>query len=197
MPDAPRRLQAFARCERGDRRAGVGDVHGGALEGGRKETMPDRVVLDGFFDPGAIPIDSVLRQALDEDAARHRSACTTLETLALAGRREAGVFLLGLLSFYRDDVERLSPVVRALRAFPVPETVDALTGELRRIPSSNHTRTYLNVVAEALTGFPDDLVRHRLAELSADRSLTIKWRRRFQTALEGAEDDLAAEDGSW
>jgi hypothetical protein len=159
--------------------------------------MPDRIVPDGFFDPGTIPIDSVLRQALDEDAARLRSACTTLETLALAGRREAGVFLLGLLSFYRDDLERLSPVVRALRAFPVPETVDALTVELRRIPSSNHTRTYLNVVAEALTGFPDDLVRHRLAELSADRSFTIKWRRRFQAALEGAEDDLAAEDGSW
>jgi len=84
---------------------------------------------------------------------------------ALAGRREAGVFLLALLSFYRDDLERLSPVVRALRAFPIPETVDALTAELRRIPSSNHTRTCLNGVVEAVTGFPDDLVRDRLAEL--------------------------------
>jgi hypothetical protein len=49
-------------------------------------------------------------------------------------------------------------------------------------------------VFEAVTGFPDDLVRDRLAELSADRSFSIKWRRKFQTALEGAEDDLAAED---
>jgi hypothetical protein len=117
--------------------------------------------------------------------------------MALAGRREAGVFLLGLLSFYRDDLERLAPVVRALRAFPIPETVDALTAELRRIPSSNHTRTYLNGVFEAVTEFPDDLVRDRLAELSADRSFSIKWRRKFQTALEGAEDDLAAEDDYW
>lgn len=156
--------------------------------------MPDRIVLDGFFDPGTIQIDSVLLQAFDEDAAQFRGACTTLGTMALAGRREAGVFLLGLLSFYRDDLERLSPVVRALRAFPIPETVDALTAELRRIPSSNHTRTYLNGVFEAVTGFPDDLVRDRLAELSADRSFSIKWRRKFQTALEGAEDDLAAED---
>jgi len=155
--------------------------------------MPDRIVFDGFFDPGTIQIDSVLLQAFDEDAAQFRGACTTLGTMALAGRREAGVFLLGLLSFYRDDLERLSPVVRALRAFPIPETVAALTAELRRIPSSNHTRTYLNGVFEAVTGFPNDLVRDRLAELSADRSFSIKWRRKFQTALEGAEDDLAAE----
>lgn len=156
--------------------------------------MPDRIVFDGFFDPGTVLIDSVLRRALDEDAARFRGACTTLGTLALAGRREAGVFLLGLLSFYRDDLERLSPVVRALREFPIPETVDALTAELRRIPSSNHTRTYLNGVVEALTGFPDDLVRKRLTELAADRSFSTKWRRKFQTALEGMEDDLAADD---
>jgi hypothetical protein len=95
------------------------------------------------------------------------------------------------------DLERLSPVVRALRAFPIPETVDALTAELRRIPSSNHTRTYLNGVFEAVTGFPDDLVRDRLAELSADRSFSIKWRRKLRTALEGAEDDLAADDDYW
>ena len=159
--------------------------------------MPDRIVFDGFFDPGTIPIDSVLRQAFDEDAAQFRRSCTTLGTLALAGRREAGVFLLGLLSFYRDDLERLSSVVRALREFPTPETVDALTAELRRIPSSNHTRTYLNGVVEAITGFPDDLVRDRLAELAADRGFSIKWRTKFQTALEGAEDDLAAGGDDW
>ena len=159
--------------------------------------MPDRIVLDGFFDPGTIPIDSVLRQAFSEDAAQFRGACTTLETMALAGRREAGLFLLGLLSFYRDDLERLSPVVRALRVFPAPETVDALAAELRRIPSTNHTRTYLNGVFEALTGFPDDLVLDRLTELSADRSFSVKWRRKFQTALEGTADGLAADDDYW
>lgn len=159
--------------------------------------MPDRIVLDGFFDPGTIQLDSVLRQALEEDAAQFRAACTTLGTMALAGRREAGVFLLGLLSLYRNDLERLSPVVRALRAFPIPETVDALTAELHRVPSSNHTRTYLSGVIEALTGFPDDLVRDRLAELSADRSFSIKWRTKFQTALEGMEDALAVDDDNW
>ena len=159
--------------------------------------MPDGMILDGFFDPDTIPLDSVLGQALSEDAARFRAACATLGTMALAGRREAGVFLLGLLSFYRDDLERLSPVVRALGEFATPETAVALTAELRRLPSTNHTRTYLNGVFEALTGFPDELVRDRLAELSADRGFSVKWRSKFQTALDGASDGLAADDDHW
>jgi hypothetical protein len=155
--------------------------------------MPEPIVPDGFFDPGTVPMDGVLRQAFCEDAAQFRGVCRTLESLALAGRREAGVFLLGLLSFYRDDLERLARVVLALRGFAVPETVDALTAELRRVPSSNHTRTYLNGVVEVLTGFPDDLVRDRLTELSADRSLSSKRRKTLQAALWSAEDDYFGE----
>lgn len=156
--------------------------------------MQGRVVLDGSFDPGKVPIDAVLKQTLSEDSTRSRAACATLGTLALAGRREAGVFLLGLLSFFRDDLERLLPVVRALREFPTPETAGALTAELRRIPSTNHTRTYLNAVFEALTSLPDGRVRERLAELSADRSFSDKWRTKFQAALDGATDDRGADD---
>lgn len=156
--------------------------------------MPDRVVPEGFFDPITVPMDSVLRRAVSEDAAQFQGACSALESLALAGRREAGVFLLGLLSFYRNDLERLSSVVRALRGFAVPETVDALAAELGRVPSSNHTRTYLNGVVETLTGFPDDLVRKSLAELAADTSLSIKRRKKLQAALWGDEDDLATYD---
>jgi len=159
--------------------------------------MPDQMVPDGFFDPNTLPMDSVLRQAIGEDAAQFRAACRELEMLALAGRREAGVFLLGLLSFYRSDLERLSSVVRALQGFAVPETVDALSAELRRVPSSNHTRTYLNGVVETLTGLPDDLVRAGLAELSADTSLSVKRRRKLQDSLWSAEDDPAAEHDRW
>ena len=144
--------------------------------------MPDWMTPGAFFDPGKFPIDGVLRQALDEDVELLRGACSVLETMASHDRREAGVFLLGLLSFYRDDLERLSPVVHALRAFHAREAMDALTAELRRIPSTNSTRGYLNAVFEALTRFPDDLVRDRLAELPADRSFSFRWRRKFEGA---------------
>jgi hypothetical protein len=159
--------------------------------------MPDWMTPEGFIDLGKFPIDGVLRQALDGDAELFRGACTVLATMASRERREAGVFLLGLLSFHRDDLKRLSPVVRALGAFPTRETMDALTAELRRIPSTSSTRGYLNAVLEALTRFPDDLVCDRLAELSADRSFSIRWRRKFEGALERTQGYFAENDGSW
>ena len=78
------------------------------------------------------------------------------------GRRDAGVFLLGLLAYCRDDLVRLLSVVRALGEFHRPEAADALTAELHRVPSSNITRRYLDAVLEALMSLPDDLVRERL-----------------------------------
>jgi hypothetical protein len=155
------------------------------------------VTPDGFLDPGKFPIDGVRRQALEEDAERFRGACSVLAMMAGHERREAGVFLLGLLSFHRDDLERLSPVVRALGAFPTREAMDALTAELRRIPSTSSTRGYLNAVLEALTGFPDDLVCDTLAELSVDKSFSIRWRRKFQGALERTQRYLDEIDDYW
>jgi hypothetical protein len=159
--------------------------------------MPDWETPEGFIDMGKFPIDGVLRQALDGDAERFRGACTVLATMASLERREAGVFLLGLLSFHRDDLKRLVPVVRALRQFPTREARDALTAELRRVPSTNATRGYLNTVFEALSGFPDDLVCDRLAELSADKSFSIRWRRKFEAALERTQRYLDENDGYW
>ena len=167
------------------------------MEGRQNGTRPDWETADGSLDPRRFPIDGVLRQALDEDAEHFRGACSMLATMARYERREAGVFLLGLLSFNRDDLERLAQVVRALGAFPTREALDALTAELRRIPSTSSTRGYLNAVLAALTGFPDDLVCDRLAELSADKSFSIRWRRKFQGALERTQRYLDENDDYW
>ena len=167
------------------------------MEGWQKGTGPDWVTPDGFLDPHQFPIDGVLRQALDGDAELLRGACTVLATMASLERREAGVFLLGLLSFNRDDLQRLAPVVRALGAFPTHEALDALTAELRRVPSTSSTRGYLNAVLAALTEFPDDLVCDRLAELSADKSFSIRWRRKFEGTLECTQRYLDENDDYW
>jgi hypothetical protein len=112
-------------------------------------------------------------------------------------RRDAGVFLLGLLAYYRDDLERLSSVVRALGSFRCRQAADALTAELHRVPSSNTTRRYLDAVLGALTSLPDDLVRERLVTLCADRSFSPKRRKKFQTALWDVDADEALHDRGW
>jgi hypothetical protein len=158
---------------------------------------PDWITPEGFFDPTKFPIDGVLRQALDEDAELFHGACTMLATMASHDRREAGIFLLGLLSYYQDDLEWLSSVVQALRAFPTRQAMDALTAELRRVPSTPSTRGYLNAVLEALTGFPGDLVCDRLGALAADKSFSVKWRKKFEAAFEYVQGYPASDDDYW
>ena len=158
--------------------------------------MPDWLTPDGV-DLGKVPLEPMLRRILDEDEGTFSSTCTVLGAMSGHGRRDAGVFLLGLLSYYRGDFERLSSVVRALGEFHSPEAADALTAELHRVPSSNKTRRYLDAVLEALAALPDELARGRLVTLSGDRSFSPKRRQRFQSTLWDLDGDDTPHDGGW
>ena len=141
--------------------------------------MPDWITPSDI-DPSKLPVEPLLQQALTQHNGRFRSACSLLAAMVSHGRQDAGVVLLGLLSYYRNDLERLVDVVRALRAFQSPEAVDALISELRRVTSSNKTRRYLDVVLTALSLLPMELVHDRLVELSRDPTFSVKWRRKFE-----------------
>lgn len=169
------------------------DTGGTSVRGrGRQHSLPEWITPMGI-DPAKLPLEPILRQALEQDEERFHSACTLLETIVSRGRREAGIFLLGLLSYYSNDLQRLSRVVRAVAAFQSREAVDALTNELRRIKSSNTTRGYLDSVLKALTLLPRELVEERLAELSGDKGFSAKWRRKFDAAAWS----LSGREGFW
>jgi len=84
--------------------------------------LPDWITPSGV-DPGRLPVEPLLHQALTPHKEQFRSACNLLAAMVSHGRQDAGVVLLGLLSYYRDDFERLAEVVRALRAFQSRESV--------------------------------------------------------------------------
>jgi hypothetical protein len=73
------------------------------------------ITKEGFFDPGKFPIDSVLQQAVSGDESQFRSALLTLQSMYGHGRKEAGVFLLGLLVNCEDNWEKRSSIVEALK----------------------------------------------------------------------------------
>jgi hypothetical protein len=153
----------------------------------REGALPDWITPSGV-DPGRLPVEPLLHQALTQHQEQFRSACNLLAAMVSHGRQDAGVVLLGLLSYYRDDFERLAEVVRALRAFQSRESVEALINELRRVTSSNTTRRYLDAVLTALSRLPGELVYDRLLELPRDRSFSVKWRRKFEDAARRLED---------
>ena len=150
------------------------------------------ITNDGFVDPAKYPIDRVLTQALDADARKLRSAVTLLRSLYDHGRREAGVFLLGLLVASDDNLERRGIIVEALRDVRTKPCADLLFAELRRVKSSNTTGRYLATVIKVLASMPRELIRDGFAELAADKSFSQKMRDKFRAVISrspGLDDD--------
>lgn len=142
------------------------------------------ITNDGFIDPAKYPIDRVLAQALDADSAKLRSAVTLLRSMYDHGRREAGVYLLGLLvSSDGEDLERRAVIVEALRDVRTKPCADLLFAELRRVKSSNTTRRYLATVIVVLASMPRELIEDGFAELAADKSFSQKMRYKFRTVI--------------
>jgi hypothetical protein len=78
--------------------------------------------------------------------------------------------LLGLLRYYEDDLAVVATVVESLGDFHDPRRINALFAELRRVPSSNRTRTYLNIVIRTLARLPGGLVQERFWQFAKDSS---------------------------
>ena len=106
-----------------------------------------------------------------------------LSTIASRGGREAGVFLLGLLAYFREQPERLGTIVSALSSVATP-TVEVLAGELFRVQSTAATRRYLNDVLRALPRLPRELWEPKLSDMARDTHFSPRWRRKFEDALE-------------
>ncbi len=152
------------------------------------------ITARGELDLTKFPIDSLLQQTLDRDRERCRSGCTLLGSMCAAGRAEAGVYLLGLLHFLRDDLERLTLVVENLARFQTPTAAQALLKELTRVRGSNATRRYLDSVLRALSFFPPDLVYEPLCALAGDRSpLTPRMRQKIAALLDRCFGDRVDE----
>ncbi len=147
----------------------------------------------GTLDLTKFPIDLLLRQTLDRDQGSYRSACTLLGSMCVAGRAEAGIYLLGLLQFHQDDLERLKVVVENLASLRTTESMRALVNELHRVRSSNSTRGYLASVLRALSYFPSSLVQEPLRALAEDKSFSVKMRQKFNVVLEQCSSNAAQE----
>ena len=104
------------------------------------------------------------------------------------GRREAGVFLLGLLlASEGDSLERRAIIVEALSSVRTKACADLLFGELRRVKSSNTTRRYLATVIKVLASMPRELILDGFAELAADKSFSQKMRDKFRAVIASAD----------
>lgn len=119
----------------------------------------------------------VIKQTVEDDEELFRAGCSVLGSIAAHGGVEAGVYLVGLLAYYRERPERLSVVVPAVASFAHAAAAEALIGELYRVPSSNATRRYLGEALDALTKLPRDLWQTRVASVAVNSWLLCSARR--------------------
>ncbi|HAF70617.1 MAG: hypothetical protein XD60_0755 [Acetothermia bacterium 64_32] len=137
---------------------------------------------DGEIDLNALPLDGLLRQAM-EGGERAWPAVRLLQTMHRGGRTEAGVFLLGLLAASGEDWKRREKLVESLDGFHHPGCVHYLVGELRRVKGSNSTRGYLNAILRVLERMPAELVKDELFELANDPGLSRRMRQKAEQAF--------------
>lgn len=142
------------------------------------------ITAEGYLDPAKFPIDSTLQQSVHSNPEEVMWACRMLASMVSHGRTEAGIYLLGLLRYYQDDLSTLGTVVESLGQFKDPRCAAALFDELRRVPSSNKTRGYLKNVITALLRFPTEMVQDGFRALSQDPAFSYKMRAKFKEAAE-------------
>ncbi len=140
------------------------------------------ITKDGSLDPAKFPIEDILRQAMENDAGTFLSGLRMLGMMHRAGRKEAGVFLLGLLVASDDGWDRRSVIVEALRDVQTEACARLLFAELRLVKSSNTTRRYLDAVIKTLLAMPAELVRERFYSLAGDDSFSYRMRSKFRAA---------------
>ena len=144
------------------------------------------ITKDWYLDLTKFPIDSTLEQALSTEEGKFRSACMTLASMC-GQRPEAGIFLFGLLTFYRDDMVRKQTIVEALGQFQTEKTAHVLFEELDRIESSDTTRVYINAILTAISRFPPTFVEPGLTRLIEDKRWSYRMKRKFQAILDGVD----------
>lgn len=154
------------------------------MKGNRKLGNPPWITAEGTIDLTKMPIDFLLRQAIDAEFEQFRSACQLLGSMANAGRLEAGLYLIGLLGYYASDLQRLEVIAEELRHFPDESSANALFAEIRRVKSSNTTRRYLDQVLRSLATLPPHLVKSGLEGLADDTSFSPKMRAKLRDCWE-------------
>ncbi len=140
------------------------------------------ITKDGSLDPAKLPIDGILRQAMENDARTFQSGLGVLGMMHHAGREEAGVFLLGLLVASDDNWDRRLAIVEALRDVQTEACARLLFAELGRVKGSNTTRRYLDGIIKTLVAMPAGLVREEFYSLADSPSFSYRMRSKSRAA---------------
>ena len=110
---------------------------------GRELNIPTWITESGNIDMSKYPIEHVTKDSLMEDEEKFRNACRLLGSMVFENRKDAGIYLMGLIIYYKRNIKRLEIIVENLRYFRNSECANFLLEELKKnTESNNSTRIY-------------------------------------------------------
>ncbi len=142
---------------------------------------------EGDMDFSKYPIEHLTKDSLSNDERKFLNACRLLGCMTNEGRKDAAIFLFGLICYYSNDIKKLEIIVKNLSHFKTKECVNFLFGEIERIKSSNKTRIYINTIIDILRYFPSDLVLEKFFDFSQNKKFSYKMRNKFLAVVEELE----------
>ena len=147
---------------------------------GRGASRPPWLTKDDYLDMAQVSLEHNYRAAVSTNAGEVRNALRVLQMATQHGRADASVFLMGLIGILpADNWELRAATVEALRYTRTETCVGLLVSELRRVKGSNSTRRYLAKILDVLGEFPASLIRHELAALAEEPTVSPKMRRKL------------------
>ncbi len=134
-------------------------------------------------------IEHPAKDSLSTDEKKFGNACRILGSMVNEKRTDAGIFLLGLIVYYKKkDIKRLEVIVENLKYFENTVCSDFLFEEIINTESNNKNRIYINTIIDILSRFKPEMVIDRFYEFSIDKRFSYKMRNKFLCVIENLEN---------
>jgi len=158
----------------------------------KKEYNIPWLTESGQIDYSKYPIDYLTKDSLSSDDEKFRNACNLLGSMVYANRLDAGIFLIGLIVYYKKiNIKRLETIVEELKYFRNIECANFLFDELINTESNNTYKIYINSIIDILSQFPSEIVEERFIELSYDKRFSYKKRNKFSSIIDKFENKFS------
>jgi hypothetical protein len=135
------------------------------------------------FDLKKIPIEAALHNIIDGADSELRGRCGVLIAMYDAGKKEAAIFLFGLMAHNYTNMARKEIIVKALGNIETKECANILFRELRDIESNNSTRGYIDTVLKSISRLPLDMISEGIKSLLNDKKWSYKMKAKFDDIL--------------
>jgi len=142
----------------------------------------------GEFDYSLYPIEHPTKDSLSIVDQKFVNACRILGLMTRENRIDAGMFLIGLIIYYKGNIERLEILVENLKYFKIKICSDFLFAELLMTENIIDNKKYLDLIVDLLGQFPQEIVKEKFVNFSIDNRFNDSMRKRFLKIIKEFEN---------